>query len=205
MEIHSIEVGPFQVNCYIVRQNGLEAIVVDPGSDADTIASYLRRRRLRVAAYYLTHGHVDHISALADLADIFPAPVVMHPHDGAWAFDLSNQMPPFYNPPRAPKTDIIPAEDGGERQDAGLLCRIVWTPGHTPGGVCFHFPAEGVLFTGDTLFQGSVGRTDLPGGHTQTLMRSLTRLLQLPPETRVYPGHGPNTTLAIERQTNTFL
>lgn len=205
MKIETITVGPFEVNCYLAWDSATRrAVVVDPGADAPLIAGRLRAAGLTVAVYLLTHGHVDHISALAELMEAFPAPAVLHPADARWAFASSNRLEPFYPAPRRPAAAVTFPEN--LQMPAGAWdCRIIPTPGHSPGGVCYYFPAEHRLFTGDTLFQGTVGRTDLPGGDTRTLSDSLQHLRGLPPETRVYPGHGANSTLAAEYASNPFL
>ena len=205
MKIETIVVGPFEVNCCLAwDEASRQALVVDPGADAEEVADYLSRAGLNVAGYLLTHGHVDHVSALADLADKFPAPAVMHPDDVRWAFDKVNGIEPYYRPPRRPSVAPVFPED--MRLTLGPWeGRIIHTPGHSPGSVCYYFPAQNVMFTGDTLFQGTVGRTDLPGGDTRTLADSLRRLRGLPEATRIYPGHGPDSTLAEEYISNPFL
>ena len=204
MQIKIIPVGSFAVNCYILH-GPAGAIVIDPGAEADTIRLALEELDLQPAAYVLTHGHVDHISALADLVDHHPAPVRLARADLNWAFEPANRMPPFYDVPRRPAGAIAPLEDGAVCRDAGLEYTVVATPGHTPGSVCLWFRDPQVLFTGDTLFMGSVGRTDLPGGDSRVLNASLKKLEALPAETTLYPGHGPDTQLAHERRTNFFL
>jgi glyoxylase-like metal-dependent hydrolase (beta-lactamase superfamily II) len=206
MKLETIVVGAFGVNCYVVWQPpGRAALVVDPGADPDRIEETLRSQGLEVAAYLVTHGHVDHVSALAALCQARPAPVEMHPADAAWAFGPDNQVPPFYPPPRSPGPIAWPAEEGMEYGPADLRHRVLATPGHSVGSVCFFLEAHGLLFTGDTLFEGTVGRTDLPGGDEAILRRSLVRLAALPAATRVFPGHGEATTLARERAHNPFL
>ncbi len=205
MNVESIIVGPFEVNCYLAKDAASRlAVVVDPGADAEAVADRLRRAELTVACYLLTHGHVDHVSALAELADEFPAPAVMHPADARWAFESANRLEPYYAAPRRPSAAVVFPEN--LRLTAGPWeCRIIHTPGHSPGGVCYHFPEQNVIFTGDTLFQGTVGRTDLPGGDTRTLADSLRHLRGLPEATRMYPGHGPASTMAAEYDSNPFL
>ncbi len=205
MEIETLAVGEIQANCCIVWGPERQAIVMDPGAEPHTIRSFLEERDLTVAAYMLTHGHVDHICALADLRDALPAPVGLHPADQAWAFSSGNQFPPFYPVPRKPASIERDLADGQTWQDGGLVYRVIATPGHSPGSVCFHFPDEQVLFTGDTLFAGSVGRTDLPGGDSRTLQRSLGVIAALPDATTVYSGHGPVTDIAQEKAHNFFL
>lgn len=202
MNIETITVGPFEVNCYIVRGVGPTALVVDPGADADRIRKYLRGH---VAAYLLTHGHADHISALAELVQEYPAPIYIHQADERWAFSARNQIPPYYEVPSRPATAFCFVQDGSSFTEAGYRFRIIETPGHTPGGVCYWFPDQNVLFSGDTLFKGSVGRTDLPGGSARMLSDALRKIAVLPDETRVYPGHGLATTIGLEKTTNAFL
>ncbi len=205
MRIQSIPVGEFQVNCYLLSNDEGDALIIDPGADAETIQDVLAEHGLRVRAYLITHGHMDHISALADLHDHAPAPVAMHPDDLAWAFSPDNHMRPFYEPPSRPKEIVRMLNDGQEWTDAGMKYRIIATPGHSPGSVCYYFPEEAILFSGDTLFAGSVGRTDLRGGNERRLKESLARLTNLPDATRVYPGHGPATTIGREKRSNPFL
>jgi hydroxyacylglutathione hydrolase len=205
MEIETIPVGPFEVNCYLAWGAARRAIVIDPGEDADRILDALSARKLEVAAYLLTHGHADHVSALAEVCRRHPAPVAMHPDDARWSFTRTGAIPGAYPPPGKPQAEIRPLADGQEGTDGGMRWQVIATPGHTPGGVSLYFPDEGVLFSGDTLFQGSVGRTDLPGGSARTLSESLARLARLPDATRVFPGHGPATTIGEEKKTNFFL
>jgi len=205
MHVETLVVGEFQVNCFLVWSEPRQAIVIDPGADANRIACLLKEQGLGVAAYVLTHGHVDHVSGLADLYDEFPAPVAMHPADLTWAFTAANHMLPFYPAPRPPTDIARRLQDGQACSDGGLDYRVLSTPGHTPGCVCLHFAQERAVFTGDTLFAGSVGRTDLPRGDARQLTASLARLARLAPETAVYPGHGPKTDLGQEQRTNYFM
>ncbi len=205
MQIETIVVGEFQVNCFIMVGEGNEAIVIDPGKDPDIIASFIKQNGLSVAAYLLTHGHVDHVSGIADLHDEFPAPVALHGDDLKWAFTETNGALPFYPAPRAPSEVSRVLADGQELADAGLTYRVVSTPGHTPGSVCFLFVDHDILITGDTLFAGSVGRTDLPGGNSRVLSQSLKKLAGLPDRLKVLPGHGASSDMATEKRTNYFM
>jgi hydroxyacylglutathione hydrolase len=206
MNMDTIVVGDFEVNCFVLHGTESRCVVVDPGKDADAILDVIRRQRLSVDGYILTHGHFDHLSALADLYDRHPAPVACHPRDWEWAFTPANAMPPQYGPPRKP-SDCVPValSESQPLAMAGLTFRVIETPGHTPGSVCLYLPGEHVLITGDTLFAGSVGRTDLPGGSARALSASLKKLAALPPETTVHPGHGPATDIAAEKRTNYFM
>ena len=205
MNIRTVVVGEFEVNCYVVSDDEKHAVVIDPGADADAILQHLRAARLKPVAYLLTHGHVDHIGGLEQLLATCPAPVCIHPDEQGWAFTRRNALPPYYFPPSAPPAGLQLVNDGDEVNFAGFTFRVIATPGHTPGGVCYFAAAQQVVFTGDTLFQGTVGRTDLPGGDGRVLAKSLKKLAVLPPATRVYPGHGPDSTIADEQRTNIYL
>ena len=143
MNVYALSVGPFQVNCYFVVGPGGEALVVDPGAEAARLAAELQRRRLAVAAYLLTHGHVDHVSAVAELERRFPAPVLMHARDAAWAFQPANQMPPFYEVPEPPAAGTQPLSEGRTHELGGLGFRVLGTgaagvlrlPGHLAGSL----------------------------------------------------------------------
>ncbi len=205
MNIETIMVGAFDVNCFLLWGAARKAIVVDPGGDIDVVAGHLAANRLDVAAYVLTHGHVDHVSGIAELHRLHPAPIGIHPADGGWAFSEANRMLPWYDVPQRPALIERELADGQTWTDGDLTYTIIATPGHSPGGVCLYFDAERVLITGDTLFAGSAGRTDLPGGHSRTLAASLKRLVALPDDVAVYPGHGPATTIGQEKRTNIFM
>ncbi len=203
-----IATGPLSENCYLVW-NGSTAWILDPGADPEEIVAELEARKLTPVAILLTHGHFDHIGALNALLNRFPnLPVVMRPEEREWAFTHPiNQYPPFYFH-QQPPTHLI--TDLGDTYSSGPLCaRLIPTPGHTPGGQCIlietDVPAP-LCFTGDTLFQGSIGRTDLPGGSFAQLNGSLRHLAEtLPPETTLLPGHGPASTLAEELRSNPYL
>ncbi len=205
MNIKGLTVGDFETNCFILWGSKNEAIVIDPGSDADQIKAFLKKNRLSVCSYMLTHGHVDHISALADLHKAMPAPVGIHGSDLKWAFNAGNQMLPFYDTPVSPPKIERVFKDGEKFTDGDLDYSVIFTPGHTEGSVCFLFHKENVLFSGDTLFAGSVGRTDLPGGSSRTLTQSLKKIAGLDENTVIYPGHGPQTNLKHEKKHNFFM
>jgi hydroxyacylglutathione hydrolase len=205
MKIKTLSVGPFEVNCSIVWKNESQALVIDPGCDADRIEDVLQSNGLTVAGWLLTHGHADHISALAALHRNHPAPVYLHAEDEAWAFGIANQIPPYYTVPEKPEAGCLHPEQAEELILGGLEIRCIETPGHTPGGVCYYFGKEAVVFTGDTLFKGTCGRTDLPGGDGRILAQSLKKLAALPDEVAVYPGHNDSTTIGHEKATNFFM
>lgn len=205
MTIKNVVVGEFQVNCFVVFGDSKEAIVIDPGFDAASILALLDSEALTPVAYLLTHGHMDHISALAELYEARPAPIGIHDADLEWAFNETNQILPVYPTPSRPPEIVRRFEDGDEFEDGGLAYRVISTPGHTPGGVCFHFYNNNTIFTGDTLFAGSVGRTDLPGGDSRVLKASLDKLASLAESIKVYPGHGPATSIGREKKSNFFM
>jgi len=205
LNITKIVVGPFDANCYIAWTKALDALIIDPGADARAISKIVSHCRLTVRAYLITHGHVDHISALAPLWAQINAPIAMSGLDIQWAFNPANQLLPYFSAPPRPE-HIERILKGGEKwEEENFRYEVIATPGHSPGGLCFYFPDENILFSGDTLFQDSVGRTDQPGGNMKELTKSLQVLAALPPETKVYPGHGPETTIAREIESNPFL
>ncbi len=199
----SLTVGPFEAECYLVAHTGV--LVIDPGSEAETIIKAIASLKAPVIGYLLTHGHADHISALNALTDAHPAPVFMHEADAAWAFTEANQIPPFYEPPRDKPKNMTLIRDEQTLQFGAQTVAVIATPGHTPGSVCYLFPAGQCLFSGDTLFHGSVGRTDLPGGNGRLLQASLKKMQTLPGKTSVCPGHGPRTTIAEQLRINPFM
>ena len=209
MDIQRIVTGAYQENAYLVFDGAGKAAVVDPGEDAPRILAALRDAGAELAAVLLTHGHLDHIAALPALLAAAPTPVHVAPEDAAWCFTERNRLEP-YAPVLSPPANL--AEDlseGAEVRAGGLVFRILATPGHSPGSVCFLLggPAgsPAALFAGDTLFAGSIGRTDFEGGDDAAMAASLRRLASLPPETRVLPGHGPATTIARELRVNPYL
>ncbi|WP_372796372.1 MBL fold metallo-hydrolase [Pontiella sp.] len=206
MNIQAILTGAYMEMCYLVWGPAKKVLVFDPGADADSIYHAVEQNGLEIEAYVLTHTHYDHINALADLHDRAPAPIVVHSKDWAWAFDDRNSNAPHYPVPRKPSTDDIQWLESSKVWNlADLHFQVLETPGHTPGGCCLHFPKGGLLICGDTLFKGSCGRTDLPGGNPRQMKDSLKLLRQLPDETRIFPGHGQDSTIAHEKANNFFM
>ncbi len=210
MKTKLITVGAYSVNCAIIWGDAKRALIIDPGFDAPHIQNHLKTNNLTVAGYLLTHGHADHINALAELHASNPALIYLHTEDEKWTFTAVNQIPPHYPVPPKPHANL-PTLGKNELKFsnpwkiADLTFQTLETPGHTPGGVCYWFTNENICFTGDTLFKGSCGRTDLPGGDGRILAKSLEKLAALPPETRIIPGHGDETTISHELKTNFFL
>lgn len=206
MKISAIPTGPFQEICYIVWDETKQALVFDPGCDDDLIHRALDENKLQVAAYICTHGHADHINALATMHASRPAPIAMHSKDLDWAFGPINQIAPYYSVPRKPDVDrFLLLDESKDWHFDNLYFQRMETPGHTPGSCCILFPEGNLLIAGDTLFKGSCGRTDLPGGNPSQLKQSLNKLKQLPDDIRVFPGHGEDTTIGTERATNIYM
>jgi hydroxyacylglutathione hydrolase len=196
--------GPIQTNCYVVRADAAApaGVVVDPGGEAAELVLQLERLRANCAAILVTHGHFDHVGGVADLAESTGAPVYM-PEGERDRLERYSEFAPAGVPGRPYTPDHL--LEGGETIDvAGLSFECISIPGHSPAHIAFY--ADGHLFSGDLLFAGSVGRVDLPGGDWDTLLESVRTLAdRYPPETIVYPGHGPQTTLGVELERNPFL
>lgn len=203
MTYEIIPVGPLAVNCVILWQHPEEAWLVDPGGDPETLFDFMAKRGLKPACVVFTHGHCDHIAALDAIIEAYPVPVYMAANDSRWAFSPVNQIPGVYPAPPSHPAGI--RTFGDKLALGGLEADVIHSPGHTPGSVCLYFPDGSLLVSGDTLFAGSVGRTDLPGGDASAIMESLSRLTSLPDETIVIPGHGPTTTIRQEKHNNPYL
>ena len=214
--IHEIlSVGMLQCNCSILGdETSGEAIVIDPGDDIPRIVRLLDEHHLTVKQILITHAHIDHIAGAARLKKLTGAPILYNPRDLPLVKMMDMQAGWLGMPtPEVPPPDdtleegrIIAIGACPERGQTGITGSILATPGHTQGSVCLYLPEKNLLLAGDTLFAGSVGRTDLPGGDTRALLKSIhDRLLPLPDATTVIPGHGPNTTIGEERDSNPFL
>ncbi len=203
MTVDRIVVGRLDVNCYIVHDGASEAVVIDPGDEFDKIDDFLRGKGLIPKYIIFTHAHYDHVCAARELKDKYRASIVMHKDERetyrrtialclSWGFAEED----------FPEPDIL-LSDGDKIILGGGVFEVLHTPGHTPGGICLH--REGALFTGDTLFKGSAGRTDLPGGDMSKLLNSLKRLAAFPADTKIFCGHEDETTIGDEVRDNPFL
>ena len=202
MRIHTFPLGPLETNCYLLVE-GSEAVAIDPGGNPASLVQYLSANKLKLVAILDTHLHFDHVLGNADLAAATGAPIYANNLDDFLVRpELSGSR---YGLPETPPFEHVQQEEG-ELTLMGLACKVFHTPGHTPGSLSYYFPAAGALFAGDVLFYRSVGRTDLPGGDFNTLRNAIRgKLFTLPPETVVYPGHGPATTIGDEQRGNPFI
>jgi hydroxyacylglutathione hydrolase len=207
MDVRMFTVGPIAENCFLFRREGSDRVlIVDPGDEADRLLHAAEQLGVTVEGILLTHTHFDHIGAVAPIAKATGAPVWCPEIETPVLADINSFVPwPGFGPYESYEADH--AVSGGEKLDlAGLEIDVILTPGHSPGHVTYSIPGEPAIFSGDVLFQGSVGRTDLPGGDWATLLESIRKLVEThPPETTVYPGHMGMTTLGAERATNPFL
>jgi hydroxyacylglutathione hydrolase len=206
--IHEIiSVGPLQCNCSIIGdETSREAMVIDPGDDIDDVLAIVRKHNLQVKQIVVTHAHIDHVGGAMKLRAATGAPILLNQNDYALLKMLDMQAA-WIGVPAPGKVEIDRSITTGESVSAGShTANVLHTPGHTEGSICLYFPVEKKLIAGDTLFAGSIGRTDLPGGSMQKIMLSLHEtVLALPDETAVVPGHGPLTTIGEERESNPFL
>lgn len=200
MKIHTLPLGAYQTNTYIVESEGLCAII-DPGYDPKTILDFLSKRGLTADAVLLTHGHFDHVGAVETIVKETGCALWMNERD--WSQKRNLLTAKLYPIANCDFTEVQFCEEGEEIAVAGLTFAVLETPGHTRGSVCYL--CGDAMFSGDTLFAGSCGRTDLPGGDWDTIAQSLKRLSELDSNYTVYPGHGNSTTLAAERQYNPYM
>ncbi len=206
--IHEIiPVGPLQCNCSIIGDEGThEAMVIDPGDDISRVLALLAKHGLSVKQIVITHAHIDHVGGAMKLRQVTGAPILLNQNDYSLLKMLDMQAA-WVGMASPGKVEIDqPLAEGDKLSTGSLEATVLHTPGHTEGSVCLYFPAQQKLIAGDTLFAGSIGRTDLPGGSFEKIMSSLRqRVLALPDDTMVIPGHGPLTTIGEERESNPFL
>jgi glyoxylase-like metal-dependent hydrolase (beta-lactamase superfamily II) len=206
--IHEIlPVGPLQCNCSIIAdENTHEAMVIDPGDDVREIQAMVAKHGVRVKQIVITHAHIDHVGGAMKLRAATGAPILLNQNDHALLKMLDMQAA-WLGMSVPEKVEIDRSIRDADKVEAGaLVASVMHTPGHTEGSICLYFPSEQKLIAGDTLFAGSIGRTDLPGGSFDKIIRSLhQKVLSLPDETIVVPGHGPLTTIGDERESNPFL
>jgi hydroxyacylglutathione hydrolase len=208
LQVRGVVVGLFRENCWIVgsRRRG-EACVIDPGDEPEQILALARDMGVRITRVVASHAHLDHIMAARAIVEATGAPFLLHQADQFIADNLpvSARMLLGHDVPPAPTPDAFPT-DGQDLEIAGVTVQVIHTPGHTPGSLCLYAADARLLFSGDTLFRESVGRTDLPGGDTDQILRSISRrLFALPADTRVLPGHMQETTIAYEKAHNPFV
>jgi hydroxyacylglutathione hydrolase len=205
--IELFAVGPLEANAYVVADNSTkDALIIDPGDEPDRLIDFIEEKHLTIIMIVLTHAHFDHISGVSELKSATGANIVIHKkeeetyrrapeHALKWGFKVDD----------LPSSDVL-VEEGDMIKIGNLSFTVIHTPGHTPGGISLYGEANGnkIVFTGDTLFQGSVGRTDLEGGNVNALKESFRRLMELPPDTTVCSGHGGITTIGHEKTSNFF-
>lgn len=204
--VDSITAGPFQTNLYVVGcSKTKQGAIVDAGWDAPALLGLVQHHDLTLTKILQTHAHIDHVAALAPVVAAHPVPVFLHPADRPLYDGVVQQGAMFGLPmdPLPPVTDWL--EDGQIVEVGELTAKVILLPGHSPGSVVFYFEPQGVMLSGDVLFQGSIGRTDLPGSSWPAMQASLVKLMTYPDDTVVYCGHGPATTIGNERNTNPFL
>jgi hydroxyacylglutathione hydrolase len=204
LNIKAITVGAFQENCYlVVDQKANRAVIIDPGSEGDRLVEAIESSGAELEAIWITHAHVDHVGAIASVKRRWDVPVYLHPLDGR-LYEAAHRQAEVYGVPfEEPPSPDRAFADGQQLRIGDVTMTVMHAPGHAPGHVVIH--GGGVAFVGDCLFAGSIGRTDLPFSNPPELAASLEKIAALPGETVVYPGHGVETTIGEERQSNPFL
>lgn len=202
MEVIRIPVGMIGENCYIAYEEK-SAVVIDPGDDADRILEKIKEKDLNVSHILLTHGHFDHIGALDEIKRQTGALICIHTKDAEMLTNPDKNLSVMMGMPFTTAAADTLLEDGQTIQTDSMEIKVIATPGHTPGGVCFIM--GDYMFSGDTLFEGSIGRTDFPGSSLMEMNESIKKLKNLDAEYVVYPGHGPSTTLSAEKKCNMFM
>ena len=206
LEVTGLVLGMIETNSYIVgNRQTKEALLIDPSDGADRIIGFLTEKEYRPVAIYLTHGHDDHFGSVNELKREYGLLTYIMKEEEEFVQSVNFNLSGLFRHPRVTEPEMF-FVDGQKVRVLGTEMTAILTPGHTPGGACFYFPEEKLLFTGDTLFSGSVGRSDFPGGAGRLLIRSVQeKLMPLPDDVRVYPGHGPDTTIGEERRYNPYI
>ncbi len=206
LRILCLELGDIETNTYLVwNEETRECILIDPSDGAEEIVSAIEKEKLTPKAIWLTHGHVDHFGSVNELKRKYGLLTYMMKEEEEVAISIRYNLSTTFGDPRVVEGDMF-FVDGQMMPVLGTSMKAMLTPGHTPGGGCYYFPEEKMVFTGDTLFRGSIGRSDFPGGDMETLIRSIRdKLMCLDDDTMVLPGHGPSTTIGHERAYNYFL
>jgi len=204
VKIETIVVGQLDTNCYVLSdEETREAVIVDPGDEPEKISAYIDANNLVPKYIVFTHAHYDHVCAVKELKERYLADIVMHEAESGTYTETKRLCLSWgYDEADFPQPDLL-VREGDDIRTGRTSLTVVHTPGHTPGGICLK--GDGVLFSGDTLFHGSVGRTDLPGGNMVHLQASLQKIMHLPPDTRIYCGHEEETTIALEMRTNPYM
>jgi hydroxyacylglutathione hydrolase len=205
LKVVRIPAGIYAANCYLVySESNKEGIIIDPGGDADDIIAEIKNLGLDIKYIILTHGHGDHIAGVREIKEYTNAPVAIHKDDEHLLKNGKDNLSSIMAMGTVELTADILLDDGDEISFGDLNAKILHTPGHTPGGISIKI--ENSIFTGDTLFAGSVGRTDFEGGSFENIINSIkNKILEYPEDTVVYPGHGPSSTIKTEKATNPFL
>jgi len=209
MKVDRLVLGEFENNCYIARSSdeASDCLVIDTGLDVQPLLKFLERDKLTPAAVILTHGHMDHIAGVEMLREKYPSILIyIHKLDAEMLTDAAANLSIMTGSSlTASKADYL-IDEGDTIDKAGIQLRVIHTPGHTPGGICLYSEKDGIIFVGDTLFAGSIGRTDFPNGNMRQLIKGIKlKLFVLPEDTIAYPGHGPETTIGREKADNPFL
>ncbi len=206
LKTRCLELGYLPTNTYIVwNEDTKECLIIDPSDGYDEIVSFMEEMKLTPKAIYITHGHDDHIGAVNDLKRRYGLLVYLMKEEEEFIASIQYNLSDTFGHPRAVEADMF-FIDGQVLNVLGTQMKAILTPGHTVGGGCYYFPDEKIIFTGDTLFCESIGRSDFPGGDTMELLRSVKgKLMTLPEDVTVYPGHGPATTIGHEKKYNPFV
>ncbi len=209
MKIDRLILGAFESNCFIIRssESAEDCLIVDAGLGADKLINFLQEHKLNPVSIVLTHGHIDHIEGVAALRTEFPdIKVYIHKLDAEMLTDPHSNLSAMTGVAFCVEPADFLLEEHSTIEQSDVKLSVLHTPGHTPGGICLYCEDEGIVFTDDTLFADSIGRTDFPNGNTEQLLQSIReKLFTLPDETKVYSGHGPATTIAHEKEHNPFL